>query len=73
MGKAHVITEDDSSLTDAPPGYDSVIAAGHQEPPRTSTLKLDGKAVQVPQGKPPLTNFLSYSRITTTTSNVLTS
>ena len=32
IGKQHVIQRDDSSLTKPPPGYDSVLAKGRQEP-----------------------------------------
>ena len=32
LGKEHHIVRDDSSLRQAPPGCDSVIAKGHTEP-----------------------------------------
>ena len=32
IGKQHIITQDDSSLTAPPTGYDSVLAKGRQEP-----------------------------------------
>nr|XP_054752032.1 protein mono-ADP-ribosyltransferase PARP3-like [Lytechinus pictus] len=54
LGKEHYITANNSSLTKAPNGCDCVIAKGNQEPdPKKETvLKLDGKDVVVPQGKP---------------------
>ncbi|XP_005100577.1 protein mono-ADP-ribosyltransferase PARP3 [Aplysia californica] len=54
LGSQHRITRDDSSLVQAPSGYDSVLACGQQEPDEKSevTIKLDGKNVVVPQGKP---------------------
>lgn len=32
LGKEHTITSDDSSLKKPPPGFDSVVARGSQEP-----------------------------------------
>lgn len=32
LGKEHEIMHDDSSLTKAPPGFDSVVARGQREP-----------------------------------------
>lgn len=54
IGKEHRITKDDSSLKVAPPGYDSVLACGQQEPDNSSdtVLTFDGHKVIVPQGKP---------------------
>ncbi|XP_064633352.1 protein mono-ADP-ribosyltransferase PARP3-like [Lineus longissimus] len=54
LGNEHHITRDDHTLKVAPSGSDSVIAMGWNEPdPKQDTsLKLDGKAVVVPQGKP---------------------
>ena len=68
LGKEHTITRDNSSLTKAPTGCDSVIARGHSEPgnlinfyivfqfftdpSKDTSITLDGKTVSVPQGKP---------------------
>ncbi|CAM4698325.1 protein mono-ADP-ribosyltransferase PARP3 isoform X1 [Lepidochelys kempii] len=54
LGKEHRITQDDSSLCEAPPGYDSVIACGKTEPDPACDreLKMEGRKVLVPQGKP---------------------
>ncbi|CAL1529107.1 unnamed protein product [Lymnaea stagnalis] len=54
LGKQHKIIMDDSSLTKAPKGFDSVLACGQQEPDikEDCTIKLDGHDVIVPQGKP---------------------
>ena len=54
LGKEHHIQRDDSSLRAAPPGFDSIVAKGRQEPqPGTETsLTIGGKKVSVPQGKP---------------------
>lgn len=54
LGKEHHITTDDSSLTQAPKGFDCVIAKGWTEPDpsKDTDLTLDGKKVTVPQGKP---------------------
>jgi poly [ADP-ribose] polymerase len=54
MGKAKDITQGDSGLTSAPKGFDSIVARGRTEPdPKQDvTIKLDGKDVVVPQGKP---------------------
>jgi poly [ADP-ribose] polymerase len=54
LGKQHRITQDDPSLTKAPVGFDSVLACGQAEPDNKNdvTLKLDGKSIVVPQGKP---------------------
>lgn len=54
LGKEHSITRDNSSLKAAPKGYHSIIARGQTEPdPKDEiTIKIDGKDVIVPQGKP---------------------
>ncbi|CAM9686158.1 unnamed protein product [Choristocarpus tenellus] len=54
LGKEATITADNSRLTKAPKGFNSVVARGQQEPnPKMDTvLTLDGKNVTVPQGKP---------------------
>lgn len=54
LGKEHHITVDDPSLTKPPSGFQSVVAKGHTEPDpsQDARVELDGKAVQVPQGKP---------------------
>lgn len=54
MGKIKQITQDDGSLVAAPPGFDSVLAKGTQEPDEKldTVIELDKKKVLVPQGKP---------------------
>jgi poly [ADP-ribose] polymerase len=54
LGKEHSITRDDSSLTKAPAGHDSIVARGHTEPdPKDDiTWEFEGKKVIVPIGKP---------------------
>jgi len=54
LGKSHIITKDDPSLTKAPKGYDSVLAKGWTEPnPKDDiVVKMDGHEVVVPVGKP---------------------
>lgn len=54
IGKQHSITADDSSLKQAPKGFDSIIARGHTEPDPKDEIEweFDGKKVIVPQGKP---------------------
>ncbi|HEY5924633.1 MAG TPA: WGR domain-containing protein, partial [Kofleriaceae bacterium] len=54
LGKEHSITRDDSSLKQAPKGYDSIVARGQKEPdPKDDiTFKFEGKDVIIPQGKP---------------------
>lgn len=54
LGKEHHIECNNSSLTQAPGDCDCVVAKGQQEPDpkKDVTLKLDGKDVVVPQGKP---------------------
>jgi len=54
MGKIKEITRDDWTLTKAPAGYDSILAKGNTEPDpsKDAVLKIDGKDVAVPQGKP---------------------
>jgi len=53
LGKSYEIEVDDSSLTKAPKGYDSVLAQGWTEPePKLDLeIELDGHKVIVPQGK----------------------
>ncbi|KAM6981378.1 protein mono-ADP-ribosyltransferase PARP3 [Aplochiton taeniatus] len=52
LGKERTITKDNSSLTKAPAGYDSVVARGRVEPDPSKDIfiTLDGKKVAVPQG-----------------------
>lgn len=54
LGKMKRITVDDSSLTKAPAGFDSVLAMGQSEPDpkQDTTMEFDGREVVVPQGKP---------------------
>jgi poly [ADP-ribose] polymerase len=54
LGKEHHITRDDCSLTRPPNGFHSVIAKGATEPDPTkdTKIKIEGKDVIVPQGKP---------------------
>jgi poly [ADP-ribose] polymerase len=54
LGRIHEITRDDSSLKEAPKGYDCIVARGHTEPDpgEEITVDFDGKKVIVPQGKP---------------------
>ncbi|XP_073501215.1 protein mono-ADP-ribosyltransferase PARP3 [Phyllobates terribilis] len=54
LGNEYHITTDDSSLRVAPKGYDSVVARGITEPDpsKDHELKLDGRKITVPQGKP---------------------
>uniref|UniRef100_A0A3Q1IU60 Poly [ADP-ribose] polymerase n=1 Tax=Anabas testudineus TaxID=64144 RepID=A0A3Q1IU60_ANATE len=54
LGKEYTITKDDSSLTKAPAGYDSVVARGCMEPDPAKDIfiTLEGKKVAVPQGSP---------------------
>lgn len=54
LGKEHSITRDDSSLKVAPKGFDSVVARGcvEPDPSKEVSMKIDGKNVTVPQGKP---------------------
>ena len=47
LGKIHEIYNDDSSLTQAPNGFDSVRACGQQSPAKCKGLKLDGIYVNV--------------------------
>jgi len=53
LGKEHSITQDDSSLTAPPKGFDSIVARGHTEPDPKEDIKvtIDGHDVIVPQGK----------------------
>ena len=52
LGKAHVITRDDPSLTTAPTGFSSVLAQGRKAPSCEQAFDIDGKSVAVPLGKP---------------------
>jgi len=54
LGKEHHILQDDSSLTQAPKGYDSIVALGRTEPDpkQDTTMEFNEKTVVVPQGKP---------------------
>lgn len=54
LGKEHSITRDDSSLTKAPAGFDSIVARGQKEPDPKEEISFDfeGKKVIIPQGKP---------------------
>ncbi|MDO9020385.1 MAG: WGR domain-containing protein [Deltaproteobacteria bacterium] len=54
LGKEHSILKDDSSLKEAPKGFDCIVARGHTEPDpqHDITITIDGKKVIVPQGKP---------------------
>jgi poly [ADP-ribose] polymerase len=54
MGKSHLISRDDSSLKQAPEGFDSVIAMGrqHPDPSMDTVITIDGQPVTVPVGKP---------------------
>jgi len=62
LGKEHHITQDDSSLTRAPQGTNSIIAKGRVEPNPKDDLVLDngsfGHKMTVPQGK--ATNMAQY-------------
>lgn len=54
LGNESSITQCDGSLTKAPPGYDSIVARGQNEPDpkKDKSIKLEGKDVVVPLGKP---------------------
>ncbi|XP_067685164.1 protein mono-ADP-ribosyltransferase PARP3-like [Haliotis asinina] len=54
LGKEKHIDRDNSSLVEAPKGFDSIVAKGRTEPdPKLDTsLTIDGNKVTVPQGKP---------------------
>uniref|UniRef100_A0A8C4T003 Poly [ADP-ribose] polymerase n=1 Tax=Erpetoichthys calabaricus TaxID=27687 RepID=A0A8C4T003_ERPCA len=64
LGKEYTITKDDSSLVQAPDGYDCVVARGQTEPDASKDVSiiLDGKKVMVPQGKPLSQKEYSSSR-----------
>lgn len=53
LGKEHHITMDDYRLTQAPKGFDSIVAkgSGEPDPSKDTTLTIDGRSVVVPQGK----------------------
>ena len=61
LGKPKEIFQGDSSITAAPPGFDSVWAKGTQEPDESQDkkLKFGGNEVVVPVGKPKRKNFSS--------------
>ncbi|KAJ3221816.1 Poly [ADP-ribose] polymerase 3 [Clydaea vesicula] len=52
LGKEYHIYQDDSSLTEAPKGYDSVVAMGtrNSDPSEMEKLTIDDKEVMVPLG-----------------------
>lgn len=54
LGEENCITVDNSSLTKAPTGFDSVLAMGQSEPDpkKDTTMEFDGHEVVIPQGKP---------------------
>lgn len=52
LGKEFDLLEDDSSLVKAPNGFDSVVARGHQTPPKYEPIAFDGHEVLLPTGKP---------------------
>ncbi|RHY96826.1 hypothetical protein DYB35_009578 [Aphanomyces astaci] len=54
LGKMHEIRQDDSRLTKAPAGYDSVLAKGtlHPNPDEDRIVQLDGQDVRVNVGRP---------------------
>jgi len=58
LGKEHSITRDDSSLTKAPQGFDSVVARGNTEVDPSEDVHISGAFgdVVVPQGKVKNTN-----------------
>ena len=50
----HLVTSDGphaNQLTEAPDGFDSVLAVGTHGPKSWTTMDIDGKVVQVPDGK----------------------
>jgi len=62
LGTEKEIFQDDSSLVEAPKGFDSIVARGRQSPIGSSheTLSIDGKKVLVvPLGTPKQTNVQS--------------
>lgn len=71
LGKEHTIVRDDSSLKEAPKGFDCIVARGHTEPDpqHDITITIDGKKVVVPQGKP--IKQSQYSKSTFTQSEYL--
>ena len=54
LGKPKSIVRDDSSLTKAPKGYDSIIAQGQHDPDpkQNETIQIGDSEVIVPKGKP---------------------
>ena len=51
LGKSHEILRDDSSLTAAPPGFDSVLAKGRTAPKGETNMTMEQKPLAVPNGK----------------------
>jgi poly [ADP-ribose] polymerase len=62
LGKENHIFQDNPNLTRPPNGFDCVVARGHTEPDpaKDAKIKLDGKDVIVPQGKPINMGIQSY-------------
>eukprot|EP01095_Lingulamoeba_sp_RSL-Kostka_P012534 TRINITY_DN4989_c1_g2_i2.p1 TRINITY_DN4989_c1_g2~~TRINITY_DN4989_c1_g2_i2.p1 ORF type:complete len:638 (+),score=261.82 TRINITY_DN4989_c1_g2_i2:47-1960(+) len=52
LGKEHHILNDDWTLRNPPPGFDSIVALGRTEPdPKNdTTIEIDGNEITVPQG-----------------------
>eukprot|EP01134_Creolimax_fragrantissima_P001491 CFRG1491T1 len=70
LGSSYPITKDDSTLTKAPVGHDSVHAVGKVTPNQWVPISLDGNEVSIPQSSPQLSKvdssfhedeFLVYS------------
>ena len=61
LGREHHIQMDDPSLRAAPPGFESIIALGRQEPDKAFdvVIKIDGNDVVVPQSKAVKTPYQS--------------
>ena len=62
LGKMHLIQRDDSSLTKAPSGFDSVLAQGTKHSPKSVSMTMDGKTVAVPSGTPTQSDLSSSFR-----------
>jgi len=62
LGKEKEIFQDDSSLEEAPKGFDSIVARARQSPIGSShkMLSIDGEKVLVPLGTPKQTNVQSF-------------
>lgn len=52
LGESNEILHDDSSLTQPPKGFQSVLAKGRTQPTNEVDMEIDGKTVMVPQGQP---------------------